>query len=297
MGLSVSEAFGDLYVQFTLSYVLVRSMMIFMYARVYTAHPQSRTISVRFMIGFAGGIAIWLAAILLPAEYHWIAWLVAILFEIVFFSLPAMVEGVRSWTPDIHHMMERYGIFTIIVLGEAFVKVLDDAQGTVLGIEQILFGIAGLGLLYGMWWLYFTDTAEKEPERDADTKILGWSYGHLFLAVSLVAFGVSAKKLFSQTIKYASDPITEEYRLLLTAAVVIFLLALAIISYGIDNKLLPHNQTTNALLYLGAAVLIGAIGWLVTTVTVTLFTTILALIMAGLVGFNIYQAASAPAHH
>jgi low temperature requirement protein LtrA len=52
-------------------------------------------------------------------------------------------------------MLERFSIFTIIVLGEAFVKVLDDAQGAALGIEQILFGVTALVVLYTLSWLYF----------------------------------------------------------------------------------------------------------------------------------------------
>ncbi|MEM7033894.1 MAG: low temperature requirement protein A, partial [Chloroflexota bacterium] len=112
MGLSVSEAFGNLYVQFTLGYVLVRFMLILMYVRVYTAHPESRLISVRFMIGIAGGIVIWVGAIFLPSEYHWVAWLGAILFEIIFFGLPALIRELKRWGPDLHHMLERYGIFT-----------------------------------------------------------------------------------------------------------------------------------------------------------------------------------------
>ena len=84
IGLSVSKAFGDLYVQFTLGYVIVRFILILMYVRTYAAHPESKSFSVQYMIGFAGGIAIWLGALLLPAEYHWVGWLVAIAFELVF---------------------------------------------------------------------------------------------------------------------------------------------------------------------------------------------------------------------
>lgn len=296
IGLSVSEAFGDLYVQFTLGYVLVRSVMILMYARAYSAHPESRSISVRFMIGFGGGIAIWLGAILLPAEYHWAAWLVAIAFEVAFFAPPIMLEELRKWGPDAHHLVERFGIFTIIVLGEAFVKVLDDAQGTVIGIEQVLFGLAGIGILYALWWLYFSDTAGNLYDESSNLKPLAWSYGHLFLTASLVAFGVAAKKLFAETVKHPGDPLTEEYRLLHTVAITIFLLALALIDYGLDDEHTAQSPITNALVYLGTAVVVVAVGVLVTGVTATQFVAINAVIMVALVAFNIYQSVSSPEH-
>ena len=294
IGLSVSEAFGSLYVQFTLAYVLVRSVMILMYARAYRSHPESRSISVRFMIGFGGGIAIWLGAVLLPAEYHWVAWLVAIAFEIAFFAPPIMLQELRKWGPDDHHLVERFGIFTIIVLGEAFVKVLDDAQGAALGVEQVLFGMIGLVVLYTLWWLYFSDTAGKLYDAGVSLKPLSWSYGHLFLATSLVAFGVAIKKLFAETLKYSGDPLTEAYRLLLTAAIVIFLLALALINYGLNDELTAYSQNTNVVVYLGVAVVVLAVGLLVTGVTATQFTAIIAVIMVALVAFNIYQSVSTP---
>lgn len=296
MGLSVSEAFGDLYVQFTLGYVLVRAIMVLMYARVYTAHPESRSISVSYMLGFGSGIAIWLAAIFLPAEYHWVAWLVAIAFEAIFFTRPSMLRELARWGPDAHHMAERFGIFTIIVLGEAFVKVLDDAQGTALGVEQILFGVTGLVVLYTLWWLYFSDTAGELYDESSTLKLSTWSYGHLFMAASLVAFGVSVKKLFAETISYPDDPLTAEYRLLLTASVAIFLVALALIDYGLDDKLTAQRQITNVLVHLGGAVVVLGMGLLVTAVTATQFAAIIAVIMVAQVGFSIFQSLSSPDH-
>ncbi len=296
MGLSVSKAFGDLYVQFTLGYVLVRFILVVMYARTYVAHPESKFFSVQYMIGFTGGILIWLGSLLLPAEYHWVGWLVAIAFEIVFFSNPAMIQHFIKWGDDAHHLVERFGIFTIIVLGEAFVKVLDDAQGAVLGTEQVLFSVAGLGILCALWWLYFSDTAGKLYDLSSTLKPLAWFYGHLSLAASLVTFGVAAKKLFGETIKHPGDPLIEEYRLLHTAAIAIFLVALALINYALDNKLTPKNQIINVVLYSAAAVVIVAVGFLVTGATATQFAAIVAVIMVALVAFNIYETVMAPEH-
>lgn len=275
--------------QFTHGYVLVRVITILMYVRTYFSHPESRAYAVRYIVGFAGGIAIWLAALVLPAEVHWVAWLVAIAIEALWWARSAVSETeVEDWGPDAHHMLERFGIFTIIVLGEAFVKVLDDAQGTDLGIEQILFGVTALAVLYTLWWLYFSDAADRLFDMSSNFKLRNWSYGHLFLATSLVAFGVAAKKLFAETINYSDQVVTDEYRLLLTAAVAIFLLALAMINYGLDDKLTPHSQIKRVLLYLGVAVVIGGVGLLVTGLTATQFTGIIAGIMILVVALNVY---------
>lgn len=297
IGLSVSEAFGSLSVQFTVGYVLARSVMVALYARVYFTHPESRTATVKFLIGFSGGIAIWLGALALPGVYQWIAWLVAIAFEIAFFSPATMSQHVRRWAPDARHLVERFGIFTIIVLGEAFVKVLDDAQGAALGIKQVIFAIAGLVVLYALWWLYFSDTAGRLYDIASDVKPLAWSYGHLFLAVALVTFGVALKKMFAEALDHPVAAVTEEYRLVTTAAITIFLLALAMINYGLDDALTTMNQNTIAVVYLAAAPMVAAVGWFVTRATATQFAGLLALIMSGLVVFNTYQTVKSTEHH
>lgn len=294
IGLSVSEAFGELSVQFTIGYVLVRLVMIVLYIRAYTAHAASRSQSVNFIIGFGGAIAIWLGALFLPEAYHWAAWLVAIVFEVVFFSRSTLLAERNQWGIDIHHAVERFGIFTIIVLGEAFVKVLEDSQGAALGADQILFGIVGLVVLYSLWWLYFSDTAGMVWDKLSAVKAITWGYGHLVLSIGLVGFGVAVKKLFAETIHHHGDPVTDEYRLLFTAAVTLFLLALALIDYGIDDEQTARSQELAAAVHLAGAIAVVAVGLLVIGVTATQFVAIIAVIMVAQVGFSVYHEASAP---
>lgn len=71
----------------------------------------------------------------------------------------------------------------------------------------------------------------------------------------------------------------DEYRLLLTAAVAIFLLALAMINYGLDDKLTPQSQIKRVLVDLGVAGGIAGMGLPLTGLTATQFTGIIAGIM------------------
>lgn len=110
MGLSVSGAFSELSVQFAIGYVLVRVMTVLMYVRTYFSHPQSRAYAMRYMVGFAVGTAIWVVAIFLPSDVQWIPWLVAIVFEALWFARPvATADEIEDWrraddAPD-HHLM------------------------------------------------------------------------------------------------------------------------------------------------------------------------------------------------
>lgn len=292
MGLSVSNAFGELSTQFALAYVVVRAMLFVMFVRVKRAHPESSAISRAYQIGFIVGIALFLLSLLLPADVRWIVWLIAIAFEIVYFGRPASVRSALEWAPDEHHLVERFGIFTIIVLGEAFVKVLDDAQGTALGVHQIIVGSLIIGLLFSLWWLHFSDAADEVYGVESPLKPILWSYGHLFLAAALIMFGVASKKVFSASITDATKPLKEETRLLLTAALIIFFFSQALINGGLDHDATPHNHSKRIVLYVAAAVAAGVAGVALTSLTATGLTAIFIAISLILVGRSIAEEKS-----
>ena len=178
-----------------------------------------------------------------------------------------------------------FGIFTIIVLGESFVKILDDAQGITIGIDQFVFSIFGILVVCSLWWLYFADTAEKRINFAQESRGISWVYSHLFLAASLVAFGVGAKKLFAATLDYPDEPVLAKYRLLYTAAIVMYLLALALIDFGlVENK---KRQTTEAVVHLISAVLVAILGIAMINATAIDFVIVIAAIMLLQVGVSI----------
>jgi len=298
MGLSVSGAFGDLSGQFALAYALVRSMMIIMFIRARRTHPESSDVSLGYMVGFAIGIALFVGSLFFPNDVRWIVWLVAIAAEIFYFSRPKTIRATIEWGTDDHHLVERFGIFTIIVLGEAFVKILDDAQGASLGLEQVAMGIIVVVLLFALWWLHFSDAADEVYDLDNTTSPLLWTYGHLFLAASLVMFGVASKKVFAHSLKDASKALKDETRLLLVAAVVVFFIAQALINAGLDHDATPHNHRRRIVLYLGAAAVAAVLGLVVTGLKATLFTGLITLIAIGLTFGSIAEAKQhAPPQH
>ncbi len=289
MGLSVSGAFGDLSVQFALAYALVRLMLALMFVRVRSSHPESADISIAYVKAMSTGVAIWIVSTLVPDDVRWIVWLLAIVFEIVFFGRPSMVKVMLEWGPDDHHLVERFGIFTIIVLGEAFVKILDDAQGTALGAVQIAVGVAIVALLFNLWWLHFSDAADEIYGLETSWKPMAWSYGYLFLAAALVMFGVAAKKVFSASIDDPTTYLKQETRLLLAGAMVVFFVAQSAINGGLDHDATPHNHARRVLTYLVAAVVAAVVGLVATGLNPLTFTALLLIITFVLVGRSIAE--------
>ena len=106
---------------------------------------------------------------------------------------PIMAERKDGGTPwHAHHIAERYGLFAIIALGEGVVgtvaalSAIVEQQGWTL--DTALVGIAGTGLTFGMWWIYFSIPWAEVLARHRDR---AWAWGYLQIALfgSLVGVG------------------------------------------------------------------------------------------------------------
>jgi low temperature requirement protein LtrA len=106
---------------------------------------------------------------------------------------PVLAErksGGTPWHP--HHIAERYGLLAIIALGEVLL-------GTVASLDAVLelegwtvdvamFVVGGVGLTFGMWWVYFLLPAGEVLEHRRDRSFV-WGYGHYFVYASIAAVG------------------------------------------------------------------------------------------------------------
>ncbi len=110
-------------------------------------------------------------------------------FGILLFMVPTGSEE-RHLPMDAHHIVHRFGEFTIIVLGEVFVKLGITATQEPLD-EVDLIGLPlATAVMFGIWWLYFTDV----PAMGLSTRHgrrLTWLYLHFPLHLSLVASAVA----------------------------------------------------------------------------------------------------------
>jgi low temperature requirement protein LtrA len=94
------------------------------------------------------------------------------------------------WHPD--HIAERYGLFTLIVLGEVILAATTAVQEalTAEGVSAALLGVAAGGLLLvsGLWWIYFLRPA-GDGLRDTPSNSWVWGYGHYLVFASVGALG------------------------------------------------------------------------------------------------------------
>ena len=97
-------------------YVVMRLAMVTQWLRASRSAGRLRRATLTFAVGIAVVQALWLATMLLPTEVRPVFIVVLVAAEL---AVPVVAErtGATPWHP--HHITERYGLFTLIVLGES----------------------------------------------------------------------------------------------------------------------------------------------------------------------------------
>jgi low temperature requirement protein LtrA len=173
-------------------YVVMRLSMIFLWLRAARQDPPRRracqTYAVTISVAQLGWIALLLAHTTVGVFIARGA--VLILIEMVG---PVIAERGKGGTPwHAHHIAERYGLLTIITLGETVIGTVAslgavvEAQGW--SLDAALIAVAGTGLTFGLWWMYFTVPAGEVLQVHRE-RAFPWGYGHMFIFGSIAATG------------------------------------------------------------------------------------------------------------
>ena len=96
-------------------------------------------------------------------------------------------------------MVERFGLFTIIVLGEVVVGVVEGMSEAVSPLA-IATGLVGLMIGFSFWWTYFDFAGRRLPDQHA-TPQTQWILSHLPLSMAIAAAGAGMVSL----VEHADD--------------------------------------------------------------------------------------------
>ena len=173
----------------TLGYLVMRVGLLGMLVRAMKEDPESRPTTQRYVIGIAAVQVLWLLRLLLPPALGVPAFVLLAVAELVVAPWASRARDL-AWHP--HHIAERYGLFTIILLGESVLASTTALQRGItengISVELGVIAVAGLVLLFALWWLYFAEPAGEGLERHRDRSYI-WGYGHYLVFASLAAIG------------------------------------------------------------------------------------------------------------
>lgn len=220
---------GESYLLVTIGYSIMRIGLLAQWGRVYLSHPEYRATAGRYMLGIFVCQLGWISLLAFPNEYWAFGWLVLAPLEL---AVPYWAERVKVTPWHRHHMAERYGLLTIIVIGES---VLAGTLAVQVALEgghldgPLLRMIIGAPILFfSMWWLYFA--RPHHAVLVSRKAAFVWGYTHYLVYFSAAAAGAG----LAAAIDLASDhsmasALTVGYSL--TVPIVLYLFGLWLVQF------------------------------------------------------------------
>jgi low temperature requirement protein LtrA len=243
---------------FGAAYAAMRVILVLQYVRARRV-PESRQLTTHYALGFGAAAAVWLVSAVVPTPWRYWMWAVALLIDL---GTPVLaVRHAERFPPDAAHLPERFGLFTIILLGESIVAVMHGMESQpAWSVPAALCAFQGMAIAFCFWWWYF-DGASGASMRHVQTRRQAklfhiWSYAHLpmYLGIAIVAIGI--KHIISLQPSARLQP-AEAW--IFCAAVALVMLAITTLSFTSDSR--GNNQRLTARLlpqYLLASLVLAA---------------------------------------
>jgi len=219
---------------FAAGYVLARVCLLIFYIRARLHVPEARQMTTLYLTGFGLGALCWTISILLPPPVKFILWATGLGID---FITPwiGRKRFLHKAPLDTSHFPERFGLFTIIVLGESVLAVVSGLSKADWNLLSLFSGILAFILAVSIWWLYFTFIQEVKHECHLGSG-QPFIYAHLPIVVSLAAIGASISSILQDS---SSAVPSYEAVQLFCGAVVVWLFSFFIVQHlSIKGKML-----------------------------------------------------------
>lgn len=210
LSVNIHGAFGDTSSGFASSYAFMRYLLVIEYYRIFFRVNKSKKepkeefnhpLVKRYIVGFSGAATVWLISAFIPIlEIRFFLWAIGFLID---FATPITAGRLHSqFAPDISHLPERMGAFTLIVLGESIVALVAGMTHQIWNIYSVSVASLGLCISFSIWWLYFPNVRGSAIEAVRKRSKIGiyytWLYSHFPLVVGITAIGVGIRHLVSK---------------------------------------------------------------------------------------------------
>jgi low temperature requirement protein LtrA len=260
MAVFVGTVPGDGAHGFALGFAANTLVLVVLWFRTGLHDPNHRVASVPYSAAYlAAAVLFAMSAAVDGPMIYWL-WAIALLVEAV-----GQLVAYHVWTPPTDQggalfaatpsLIERLGLFVIIVLGEVIVGAVDGMASldptTAIGVE---IGLLGVLVAIGMWWIYFDLVSNHSPSPQR-TQL--WLYLHLPFVIAMAAVGAGVLN----TVERSTLPLPAEVRWLLVGALAVAVGSVAALSLTLEiRRTYPALYRTVVGALTGSALLILAVG-------------------------------------
>lgn len=248
MAVFAHNALGEGSVGFALSYAAFQLILTYLWWRTGVHDPEHRPLSTPYVAAFLFNTLLFFASVFFPAPWRFVLWGVALVISLLL-PLNTLRQGRKN--PDVRaelartttvtpSMVERFGLFTIIVLGEVVAGTIRGVAGHhhlswAVGVTAAL----GMVIAIGLWWVYFDFISHRLP-LPGITNAGRWIYLHLPMTLGITAVGATVFNL----VEHTGEPLSDSVRWLLSGSMTLALVCIAILmrSILVREDLFPYYR-------------------------------------------------------
>jgi len=224
---------------FGAAYAGMRIVLVVQYLRARRV-PETRQLTTRYALGFGAAALLWIVSALLDVPERYGVWALALAID---FMTPWLVgRHSMRFPPDATHFPERFGLFTIILLGEFVAAVMRGIESQEYwSFPAAATAFASMAFAFLVRWWYF-DVANSAAERHVRTPRQAvvfqiWHYVHLPLFLGIGVAGVGFEHMISLG---AGEHLTSAEAWVLCSAVAV--LATALITLTATSEKRHHGR-------------------------------------------------------
>jgi len=276
MAANAKDAFDSRYsAGFAGAYAAMRLILVFQYLRA-SQLPKCRQLATHYAIGFGVAAVFWIVSALVEPPARYFLWTVALVIDL---GTPFLaIHHAEKIPPDAAHLPERFGLFTIILLGESIVAVMHGMESQESwSISAALSAFQGMGIAFCFWWWYFdgaAGAAERPIHNRRQTMLFHiWNYAHLPLCIGIAFAGVGVKHVVSLASGAHLHPM-EAW--ILCASVALTMASITVIGTTSETAQRSTNLNVQSLAHVCLAALVLLAGFVGHRVAPVLLITILA---------------------
>ena len=182
--------------QVTLVFMALIFVSWVMYLRAYLLYPDLRWFIRRFWGAISLSLGIWALSLFVPHPWQYVCWVVATLVQAL--AGPTIYLTRKDYPVQLSHMPERFGLFSIIVLGEGMVALTAVSEAEAFAWDIAWTELGAFALVVCLWKLYFYESSKDTitEQLRSDTQRSTWhsfyyGYSHYFLYLAIILISVS----------------------------------------------------------------------------------------------------------
>jgi len=249
MAVSVRDGLGEDSRWFALSYAIMRVILVIEYVRTRRHVPEARELTTRYSIGYSIAAGIWFVSVFVPLPFRLFLWVLGMAIDI---GTPLLFPRRLSlqFAPNVHHLPERLGFFTIIVLGISILGIVNGIAAHNWNLPSIICVALGLGIAFSLWWVYFDTVDGSEIRALRENKRFGiyltWLYIHFPLIIGFTALGVSIEHIILSN-QALPLPSSDRWLLCISTFLCLFTLGIIQMTSAITTKSVsPSSSAANS---------------------------------------------------